>query len=407
MSTNQANSQPETDQAPSQSVRDKFVELREALNQRHFERYDEIDIALNAFLTRYHFVLIGPPGTAKSMLIEDMTNVFQGNMFRYLLTKYTTPEELFGPWDLSLLKEGQYERIIREKLPSADVAFLDEIFKANSAILNSLLTAMNERMFDNGTQRIRIPLITVAGASNELPEGEELNAMFDRFHFRKVVDYIREPSNFMSMLQYNPEDVQLPTITVDELREAQKEVDQVTIPKEVTETIHAIRADLDLEGIIPSDRRFRQSLSVLRAHAWLDERDVADDADFTILQHMLWTQPQEMKPVSRVILSHTNPLELEAQEIIDLVDEIAHDLQQAVQRANSNPEEAQNLAKQGIEWFTRTKKLGETVKKLEAKAKKQGRNVPRINQARDRLVQVARNIGQQTIGLDTFEDFNV
>lgn len=389
------------------TVRDKFVELREGLNQRHFERYDEIDIALNSFLCRYHFVLIGPPGTAKSMLIEDLTNTFHGKMFKYLLTKYTTPEELFGPWDLSLLKQGKYERIVDGKIPTADAAFLDEVFKANSAILNSLLTAMNERAFDNGTNRMPIPLITVAGASNELPEGEELNAMFDRFHFRKVVDYIREPTNFMSMLQYDPESITLPSITTEELLEAQNELAQVNIPKEITETIHAIRADLDLEGIVPSDRRFRQSLKVLQAHAWLDERDTVDDADFSILQHMLWTQPQEMKPVSRVILTHTNPLELEAQEIIDMVDEIAHDLTQAVQRANSNPEEAQNLAKQGIEWFTRTKKLGETIKKLEAKAAKQGRNVPRIAQARDRLVQVARNIGQQTIGLDTFDDFNV
>ena len=388
-------------------TRDKFVELREGLNQRHFERYDEIDIALNAILSRFHFVLIGPPGTAKSMLIEDLTNVFDGDMFKYLLTKYTTPEELFGPWDLNLLKQGKYERIVDGKLPDSEVAFLDEIFKANSAILNALLTAMNEREFDNGTQRIRIPLITVAGASNELPEGEELNAMFDRFHFRKVVDYIREPSNFMKMLQYDPADTQLPTITIQELHQAQADIKNVEVSKEITETVHAIRADLQLEGIIPSDRRFRQSLTVLRSHAWLDERDHVDDTDFTILQHMLWTQPQEQKPVSRVILTHTNPLELEAQEIIDLVDEIAHDLQQAVQKAKSNPDEAQNLAKQGIEWFTRTKKLGENVKKLEQKAKRQNRNVPRITQARDRLVEVARAIGQQTIGLDTFEDFNV
>lgn len=390
-----------------QAPREKFVELRDALNQRHFERYDEVDIALNAILSKYHFVLIGPPGTAKSMLIEDLTTVFDGSMFKYLLTKYTTPEELFGPWDLNLLKEGKYERIVTGKLPDSEVAYLDEVFKANSAILNALLTAMNERMFDNGTQRIQIPLITVAGASNELPEGEELNAMFDRFHFRKVVDYIREPSNFMKMLQYKPEDIQLPKITIPELHAAQAEISDVNVSTEITETVHAIRADLQLEGIIPSDRRFRQSLRVLQSHAWLDERDSVDDTDFTILQHMLWTQPQEQKPVSRVILTHTNPLELEAQEIIDLVDEIAHDLQQAVQKAKSNPEEEQNLAKQGIEWFTRTKKLGETLKKLESKAKRQDRNVPRITQAKDRLVEVARSIGQQTIGLDTFEDFNV
>ena len=388
-------------------TRQKFIELRTSLNERHYERYDEIDITLTALLAGFHVALIGPPGTAKSMLVEDLTAAFDGEVFKYLLTKYTTPEELYGPVDLNALKEGVYRRITREKLPEAQFAFLDEVFKANSAVLNTTLTAMNERQFDNGQGRQPIPLITLIGASNELPEGEELNAMFDRFHFRKVVDYIREPSNFIGMLQYNPDDTDLPVVTFAELETAQAEVKAVEVPDTTTETIYNIRADLSLEGIIPSDRRFRQSVRALQAFAWLNERDVASDADFTILQHMFWTAPQEQKPVSRVILTHTNPIELEAQEVIDMIDDIAQKLNSAVQKAKANPDEDQNLAKQGIEWFTRTKKLGETLKKLQAKAEKQGRNVPKIEQARNRLVEVARAVGQQTIGLETFENFEV
>jgi MoxR-like ATPase len=386
----------------------KFVELRTALNARHFERYDEIDITLTALLAGFHVALIGPPGTAKSMLVEDLTTAFQGEVFKYLLTKYTTPEELYGPVDLKALTEDSvYRRVTTNKLPEAEFAFLDEVFKANSAVLNTTLTAMNERQFDNGTGREDIPLITVIGASNELPEGDELNAMFDRFHFRKVVDYIREPSNFIGMLQYNPDDTDLPTLTFDELIEAQDEVSAISVPDETTDTIYDIRADLGLEGIIPSDRRFRQSVKALQAFAWLNERDTASDSDFTILQHMFWAAPQEMKPVSRVILTHTNPIELEAQEVMDLIDDIAQKLNSAVKKAKSDPEEATNLAKQGIEWFTRTKKFGDTLKKLQAKADKQDRVVPKIEQARNRLVEVARAIGQQTIGLDTFENFEV
>ncbi len=391
----------------SSPTREKFFELRTALNARHYERYDEIDILLTALLSGFHVALIGPPGTAKSMLIEDLTTTFDGEVFKYLFTKYTTPEEIFGPVDLQALKEGRYERVTRGKLPEAQFVFADEIFKANSANLNTLLTAMNEREFDNGRGRQKIPLITLIGASNELPEGDELNALFDRFHFRKVVEYIREPTHFVGMLQYDPEDTELPTLSFEELSEAQAEVTAITIPDETTETIYNIRADLALEGIIPSDRRFRQSVVALKAFAWLNERDTASDSDFTILQHMFWASPQEVKPVSRVILTHTNPIELEAQEVMDMIDEIAIKLASAVKKAKSNPEEQQNLAKQGIEWFTRTKTFGEQLKLLKAKAEKQNRDIPKIQQARNRLVEVARAIGQQTIGLDTFENFEV
>lgn len=380
-----------------------FDGLRTTLNGRHLERYDEIDIAMVSLLARYHFVLIGPPGTAKSMLIEDLVNVFDARIFKYLLTKYTTPEELFGPPNLAKIREGEFERIIEDKLPTADLAYIDEIFKGNSAILNSQLTLMNERAFDNGRKRIKVPLITLAGASNELPEGEELGALFDRFHFRKVVDYIHEPGNFVRMMTHDFDGDELPSLTLSDLEEAQKEVNAVKVPTEVTDTVHEIRSDLRLQGIIPSDRRFRQSLQALKAFAWMSGRDTVDDSDFTILQHMFWTQPQEQKTVSRTILDHTNPLELEAQEIIDMVDEIAASLAEGLRAAQADASAEQTLTKQGIEWFGRIRKLSEQQKKLARKAEQQGRKIARISQAKDRIVRVGSEIGSKVIGLDSLD----
>ena len=384
-------------------TRSKFVVLRDLLSRRHIEREDEIDIALAALLASYHVALIGPPGTAKSMLAEDLCNSLVGTKFfdPGLMNKFTVPEEIFGPLNIPLLEQGVYEHIIEDMLPDADIAFLDEAFKANSAILNAMLKIMNERKYKHGRTMIGVPLKTMFVASNELPEGEELGALFDRFQFRKVVEYIRSPAQFMEMLDANSTD-ELPKITLDELNEAQDEVNDVEVPNHVKETLVEIRADLNMEGIIPSDRRFKQALKALQAQAWLSERDVVTDDDFGILVHMLWNAPQEYKRVARVILDHTNPLDRRAMEILDLADEIAGQYHHAMQEArqkNLNPREV--LTKEGLEWFARCKTLADEVKKLAREARRLQKPINRIKQARDRVVQVAQDVGGNTIGMDT------
>lgn len=386
------------------NLQTQFSDLRQKLTDRHIERYDEVEIALAALLSRYHVVLLGPPGTAKSMLATDLVHTFENaHLFKYLFGKFTTPEEVFGPLDVSKLTEGKYQRILTGKLAEAEIAFIDEFFKANTAIQNALLTAMNERQYDHGIGRVDIPLMTLFAASNELPEGEELWALYDRFHFRKTVDYIQEPTNFVRMLKA-PDEAEIPTISMDNLRAAQNAVLQVNVPESVFETLVEIRSDMQMEGIIVSDRRYRQTIGALRASAWLNERDTVGDEDFSILQHMLWTNPINAKKVSRVILNHTNPLELAAQEIIDMADEVSGKLNEALLSAKTKGLDAeQSLTKQGIEWFTRCRQLGEQVTDLEKKAENAGRTVNRIAQARDRVWRVAHEIAQHAIGLDTME----
>ena len=148
----------------------KLEEIRQALNSKFFEREKEVEGILVALLSRQHMLMIGPAGTAKSALSSELAKIIEGTVyFQWLLTKFSTPEEVFGPLSLKGLEQGVYKRITTSKMPEANLVFLDEIFKANSAILNSLLTLINERLFYNNGSPVQVPLMSVIGASNEYP----------------------------------------------------------------------------------------------------------------------------------------------------------------------------------------------------------------------------------------------
>jgi MoxR-like ATPase len=159
-------------------------QLRASLMAQFPERKDVIDGSLAAVLAGEHVLLIGPPGTAKSALVRCLAQVFGGSYFERLLTKFSTPEELFGPISLQALAQDRFVRLTAGKLPEAEFAFVDEIFKSNSAVLNALPSVINERVFHNDGAPVRCPLVSLFAASNELPEGKELEALFDRFLLR-------------------------------------------------------------------------------------------------------------------------------------------------------------------------------------------------------------------------------
>src|SRR5512138_733909 len=182
------------------TVHAQLQQLRADLHGRFPERREVIDGALAAVLAGEHVLLLGPPGTAKSALVRAIAQAFGGHYFERLLTKFSTPEELFGPISLKALEQDRYARVVTDKLPEAQFAFVDEVFKANSSILNSLLAAMNERVFHNDGAPLAMPLVSLFGASNELPDGKELEALFDRFLLRFDVQYLRRPASFRAVV---------------------------------------------------------------------------------------------------------------------------------------------------------------------------------------------------------------
>lgn len=284
----------------SLSVWQKVQLLRRELQRECLEREYHIDALIALFISKQHGLLLGPPGTGKSMLLELLCEAFSGSYFSMLVSENSKPDEFFGPVSIKGLQDQEiYKRNITGKLPQAQIAYLDEIFKTNSAALNQLLKLINERVFYN-PDPVKVPLISLVGSSNELPQDDSLNAFTDRFVWKCWVGYMSQRDNIATVWQrtmngHNSHiNVRLSLSDFTEAIELSKSVD-IACQYPILLTLKEKLAE---SGYQISDRKWLMILKFMQAFAWVrNESVVSLDIVKLLLPDCLWSQQGEVDAI--------------------------------------------------------------------------------------------------------------
>ncbi|MEV5332539.1 AAA family ATPase [Streptomyces werraensis] len=314
-------------------AQDTALRLRavcEELSERFFERDDVVRTLVVTLLAGQHSLVLGPPGTAKSELARELTGRIDGAAYwEILLSKFTAPTRMFGPIDVAALARGEYRQVYDGRATTAHVAFIDEIFKCSTAALNETLGYLNERIYhpENGGAPIRCPLIGAITASNELPDGEDSAAIYDRLLVRIEVGYLEDPSNFAALVRSAvgrpAEPAPRTTLGLAALQRAVTEgVPAVDVPDAIVDAVVTLRAALRRKELVASDRRWRQAVGLLQASAYLDGRTEVAETDLSVLTHVLWDSPAQRPVVEREVLNLVNPDAREALDLADVIEEL-------------------------------------------------------------------------------------
>ncbi|MDY5779397.1 MAG: AAA family ATPase [Succinivibrionaceae bacterium] len=333
-------------------LKNRISSLIYALNSGLFERKNTIKMCMLAALSGESVFMLGPPGIAKSLIARKFTSVFYDvNSFEYLMTRFSTTDEIFGPLSINALKnEGRYSRLTNSYLPKAQIVFLDEIWKAGPAILNSLLTVINEKIFKNGDTIEKIPMHLLITASNELPEQDSgLEALYDRMLIRLWLDPIKDKANFKSMLTLKSQNSTVSDrlkIKDEELLSWAKEIEEITISNEAFEDLYFLKEQFDqsasinkeeeetskstnvkekmktLSKLYISDRRWKKAYHLLATSAYFNERVKIEKIDLLLLKDIMWNDLHTRSRIYEIIKQYATTKLFDQSSVVFNIEEL-------------------------------------------------------------------------------------
>ena len=278
----------------------KFEEFKHYLHSNFVEPDHAIRAILLGLTAKAHVFLTWSSRNRQEPLAEVLCDALELKAFRFLFTDETKHKDIFGIQSIQALKEDKDVLITEGKLPEAEVAYLDEIWKANASVVNMLLWALRDGKFTNGGQAVKMPLVFAIACSNEIPEDSTRRAIYDRLLIREEVKDIEMAENFRSVLDRI--DVPPPKVPIKEIEELWRSADGVTVSDDVKEALTELREKIHDEGVKSSNRRWFESVRVLRASAALDGRSATELQDLESLSSILWHQPEERVTVRQAVL---------------------------------------------------------------------------------------------------------
>lgn len=381
-----------------QNAQAKMQRIGVEMNSLFVEREELVKLMQLAICTGTNLLMLGPPGTAKSQITQELcSRIENANYFQWMLNKTSDPSEILGSFSIKQMENDHFMRVTDGKLPEAHIAFMDEVFKANSPTLNTLLTIMNEHIFYNDGKANNVPLISMFGASNEGPEDESLDALYDRFIFRMNVQYVHDTANKKRMhSNYIDKRAGLlglagkTTITLQELQTLQAATATVKIQKDLVNKFIRLINELERQAIHVSDRRQNECFKVMQGSAILAGRPQVSLEDFKSLVYVLWEKEEHIPIIESTILKMVNPYDDRFKELKDNFTQIKRDID-----GITDPQEK---TKRSIESKATIEKLVSKVNRLINEASKNGRDIADFTQFRDDMIRYNQKLISDALG---------
>ncbi|MBC8437070.1 AAA family ATPase [bacterium] len=372
----------------------KIHKVEKCLNNFFIERKEEIHGLSLSLISGANALFIGPPGTGKTLLVDSWQNLISDNThFSWLLHKFMTPDELFGPVSLEGLKNERFIRNTKGKLPEATTCFLDEIYKCNAGSLNALLSLLNEKKFYNDGEAIDVPLISAIGASNELPdESDNLDALDDRFSLRYYVQPVREHSSKMKIYN-NPDRFEaIPEISIEEIMSLREDCLNVEVPESIADMVVTLIDSLKEEGITITDRTFKASKKLLQAEALFNKRTVVQESDVEVLKNSFWRDEIQQPTVYKTILKKVAP---EKHIVLELY-ENSQDIYETVMKVT----DPKLKSSEGLEAVSKLKDAKKDIHNHLAKMKEQGLSLKEVKHMEKQLDKWIMEVFNKQCGVD-------